>query len=330
MTKEDWKTELQGTWTSAGRAAHWAIVKKREISLTEFMGYSSHAFRININGDNVDVAGPTGYEWEDILPKGLLNLGFRCKWLRTPNFTPPTPEMLTEALEMIQDSIDRGIPAVGWDLLIPEFGIIYGYDDGESVLHVKDPRGDGKLPYEKLGRGQATETFVLTLTDSFDISKELMLSGALDMIIDHARRRQHKYELPKYENGLKAYDAWIQAFTNRTVDAFGNSYNTSVVYDARKHAYRFLRGLAMDWNGVSTLAKEVRKRAECAAEHYAKVEQSLAALNEMFPFPDGGTPNDPVHAERAITQLNAAKAAEEKGLLELEAMRELLSAKLMG
>lgn len=325
MAGANWKTELQGTCTSAARAAHWAIEKKKEVSLTEFMGYSSHAFRININGDNVDVAGPTGYEWEDILPKGLLNLGFRCKWLRTPNFTPPTPELLAEALELIQESIDRGIPAVGWDLLIPEFGIIYGYDDGEKALHVKDPRGDGKLPYEKLGRGQVAELFVLTLTDSFDVSKEMTLRGALDMILDHARRRQHNNELPKYENGLKAYDAWIHAFTNRNVDAFGNSYNTMVVSDARKHAVRFLRGLATDWNGESALEKRVRERASSAAEHYADVERSLTVLNEMFPFPNGGTPNDPVHAERAIEQLYAAKAAEEKGLKELEAMRELLT-----
>lgn len=153
--------------TSAAQAM-WSAVKlagKADIELYEVMGLTGHAFRININPDNVDVAGPTAYTWEKFFSLGLINLGFKTSYVRSSNLTPPTPNELTRGLNLAQKSIDRGIPAITWDLFIPEFGVLYGYNDEKQELYGKDPRQDGTLPYEKLGYGQVGELFVMILEE---------------------------------------------------------------------------------------------------------------------------------------------------------------------
>ncbi|MFC4619410.1 hypothetical protein ACFO4N_11865 [Camelliibacillus cellulosilyticus] len=306
--------------SSAGTAIYSACrFVKEELSFAEVMGYTGHAFRININANDVDVAGPTGYDWEDFFQKGLKNLGFHCKTVRTENFTPPTAEELTRALSLIQASLDKGVPAIGWDLFTPEFGNIYGYDDEKKELMANDPRGEGALPYEKLGRGQANELFVMTIEETFAIDQKTMLKGALELAVHHANVREHLHDIPPYQNGLKGYDAWIQAFQNRNVSDFGNAYNAGVVHDARQWAAKFFEGISLSWNDDKDENK-IARLAKAASEDYTEIANQLGRLVDMFPFPDGGDPNAPEQAYTAIEILNKAKQAEVRAVKTLEEM----------
>jgi hypothetical protein len=228
------------------------------------------------------------------------------------------------ALEMIQESLDRGVPAITWDLFIPEFGNIYGYDDDKKELLGKDPRGDGPIPYGQLGKGETTELFVMTLSDSYDINKSTMLKGALNMAIDHAYHREHRFAVPPYENGLRGYDAWIKAFTNRTVNEFGNSYNTAVICCAREYATEFFKMLPDKWDGDSSLELEIQKLSSKACKQYDALAAPLKKLTQLFPFPHGGNPNQDDQAERAIELLQEAKLAEQKAIAILEEMHAVL------
>ncbi len=236
--------------------------------------------------------------------------------------TPPTPEELAAGLALAQKSIDRGIPAISWDLFVSEFGVIYGYDDDKKLLQAKDVKGDGTLPYAKLGRGQVGELFVMTLDESLPVDRRSMLLGALRLIVRHARTREHELELPAFENGLAGYGAWIEAFRSGGVNEFGNAYNTAVVCDARAHAVKFLQELPARWSGDSAAERTVR---ELAAEAKT-VFEALAKMLPSFPFPQGGTPNDPETAKQAIGLLSEAREAEEAGVAVLERMLETLKA----
>ncbi|WP_248925150.1 GyrI-like domain-containing protein [Paenibacillus hamazuiensis] len=316
----------QNTWTTAAQALREAIKfsEKRELSLNDVMGYTGHAFRINIREDNVDVAGPTAWDWGPVLSEGLLNLGIRSSYLGEPNFTPPTPELLEKAISKVQTSLDRGIPAFAWDLFVPEFGVIFGYDDEKAEFHAKDVSKEGTIPYQKLGRGQVGELFVLTLDEFFEVDKQTTLTGALKMITEHARVRYHRHPEPPYQNGIAGYDAWIEAFRRGTVDMFGNSYNAALVCDARAHAVKFLRDLPLKWNGDLPEEREISRLAGVAAEHYQAVFDELVKLPPLYPFPQGGNPNIPANAEYTISVLERAKAAEERGVEALEKMLGVL------
>src|SRR5690606_17207782 len=129
-------------------------------------------------------------------------------------------EKIEKALALVQDSIDRGIPAISVDLFIPEFGLIYGYDDEKQLLYAKDVSEDGTITYERFANPRIELLFVVTIGESLPHSKYEMLRMALDMIVDHARGREWTHIFKKtYAQGLAGYDAWIGAMERRTADA---------------------------------------------------------------------------------------------------------------
>ncbi|WP_028612060.1 hypothetical protein [Paenibacillus harenae] len=297
---------------------------KAGMSVVDVMGYTAHAFRIIIDREAVEVGSYSAFDWPLHHAEQLQNLGFAVQTAGKPNHIPPTSEELEEALGYIQTSLDKGVPALSWDLFIPEWGVIYGYDDENKVLRCRDVRKDGDLPYEKLGRGEVTEMYVLTITGSYPVDKRSMLKGALKLAVKHAYRQSFESEHASHRNGLAAYDAWIEAFTKRTVDPFGNGVNTGKVWDTREFAAQFLLELSQNWEGSSPQDDRLRTLALEASEQYAAVAERLGEMRDMFPFPHGGEPNSDAQAGRALTLLGEAKAAETSGITLLERMLEIL------
>lgn len=320
MKKDDWTK----TWTSAAAAIHGAIkyTDKKHLDLVDVMGLTGHAFRINIDPKEINAAGPTALPGGYITRKNLCNLGF------TSNLgdaeVPVPPDKLVQTIALIQESIDRGIPAIVFDLFIPEFGLIYGYDDEEKVFHAKDSSKDGKVTYEEFADARGV-LYTTTVGESLPHSKYEMLRMSLDTILDHAHGRewQHIFE-GKFVIGLKAYDAWIDVMEKRCADANGNAFNIQVVSDAREFAAKFLHNLTIKWNGTNIVERGVRKFAGEAAKHYEEVALAFTELRELFPFPHGGDPSKKENAERAIELLKKAKEAEEKGVKQLEILHEFM------
>lgn len=314
------------TWTTAAQAIHGAIAytDKNHYSLVDVMGITGHAFRINIDPDHIDVAGPTMFPGGYLFRRNLCNLGFISNLSDAEK--PFTPDKVEKVLALIQQAVDRGTPAITFDLFLPEFGLIYGYDDEKQLFHAKDVSKEGTISYtdfvEKRGM-----LWVTTISESLPHSKYETLRMALDMIVDHARGRewQHVFE-GKYMIGLKGYDAWIACMERRGADPFGNAYNTAVVSDAREFAAQFLRELVIRWNGTNVVERTVRKFAAEAAAHYERTAAALVELRELFPFPQGGQPEDPDTAARAVSLLKTARDAEILGVDVLERLLGFMKA----
>jgi hypothetical protein len=296
---------------------------KKGLSHTDVMGFTAHAFRIIIDREEVEVGSYSFFDWQLRHAEALRNLGYIVRTTGRQNHIAPTPEELETALEMIQTSLDAGIPALSWDLFIPEWGVIYGYDDEARMLQCRDVRRDGELPYEKLGRGEVTELYLLTIMDSKSIDHRTMLRGALKLALEHAHVQQfHENESAGHYNGLAAYDAWIYAFERRAANPFGNAVNTGKVCDAREFAVQFLQELASGWKEPGD--EPLRQLACQAADQYAIVAGNLSMMRDMFPFPHGGDPGNDAEATRAISLLREAKEAETEGVGLLARMLELL------
>ncbi|MFC4546201.1 hypothetical protein ACFO25_07555 [Paenactinomyces guangxiensis] len=312
------------TWTSIGAAMKGVlnVTEQKGISTFELMGYSSLAFRINIHPGDVDVAGPTAFIWDEVLTKALANLGFESRYVGTTEyqFEKFSGDRLTEAMEAIQTSIDRGKPAIVWDMFVPEFGLIYGYDDGKQQFEAVDFQARQMLPYMKLGQGQLKELAVLTVGNFKKTDPGKMLTSSLQMILDHAYGRERT--IPGYVNGLAAYHAWIEAFRGGNVDPFGNAYNTAVVADARRFAAHFAFWLGNDCTGL--LHPQEMILLKKAAVQYTRVAEVLTALTCLFPFPGGGEPNQSDQSQQAIKWLTKAKEAEEQGVQYLSQLLEQL------
>ncbi len=209
--QKDWTK----TWTSAAAAVHGAVsyTDKKHLSLVDVMGITGHAFRINIDPEHIDIAGPTMFPGGYLLRRNFCNLGFISNLSDTEK--PFTPDKVQKVMALIQNSIDKGIPALTFDLFTPEFGLIYGYDDDQQIFYAKDVSRDGTVPYTEFVE-KRDMLWVTTISESLPHSKYETLRMALDMIVEHSRGRewQHVFE-GKYSIGLAGYDAWRSCMERR-------------------------------------------------------------------------------------------------------------------
>ncbi len=334
-------TMQPNTWTTCAAAMHGLLeYTDRKLSLPMVMGLGGLSFRLNIVEQDVHIAGPTMFSFGEILSRGLKNMGFRTRMVGGIAEAEPGPnlnlidpglasmqarqkrqlhEALSDALALIHRSIDRGYPVMAWDLYIPEFAVIYGYNDEKRELVAGDNCGHSQpVPYEHLGRGILEELFVLAIDEAIETDERKMLTDALRMILDHYHGQEPR--APRCVNGLNAYDTWSDAYRGGTVEPNGNAYNLAVVQDARRHAAEFLQEVGTSWHEGSGKLEAIRPLSLEAAAHYRAVAETFAQLCRLFPFPAGGEPNEPGQAERAIQLLETAKKHEQEGVAVLERM----------
>lgn len=114
-----------------------------------------------------------------------------------------------EAVELIKRSIDSGIPAVAWDIGVPEWGLITGYDDQREKLAYLSITGEaGKMPYQELGKREVPILSVLTVTGKTDKAPEDILRDTKRLAVQHLTGG----EWCDNAKGLAAYPALIRHF----------------------------------------------------------------------------------------------------------------------
>src|SRR5690606_27121185 len=99
--------DKQYTSTSAAQAMYAMLqyTDLKDMSLAEVMGYTTHAFRINIHEESVSPAGPTMFD-----PYELVSLGFETLGVATITYNHPAPlpdESIANVVRFIQSRIDK-------------------------------------------------------------------------------------------------------------------------------------------------------------------------------------------------------------------------------
>jgi len=317
----------------------------KSISFPMVMGLSGLACRIAIFKESVHIAGPTAYDFGEVLPRAMENLGYRTRvvdGMKTTvgvnaNLLPPSQkteaamerrplhESLPEALELTHLSLDRGHPVAVWDIYFPEFGLLYGYDDENRKFDAVEYDVEGTLEFDHLGRGVLEELFVLALDKETEYDILSSTRSALSAILDH----YHGAEQTKAEcvKGISAYDTWCDAFRSKRIEPNGNACNIAVVQDARSFAAQFFDQLGQSWPEHAASVDRIRELCREVSRKYEKLAAELSVMRDQFPFPQGGNPNDPVEADKAIQILTASKQLELEAVSLLEEMYALLAAK---
>lgn len=90
------------------------------------------------------------------------------------------------ALAMIKESIDRGIPAISWDIGIPEWGLITGYDEkAEKLATLSITGAEEEMAYAQLGKREIPILSVLTITGTTGKAQEEIIAGSLKLVKNH-------------------------------------------------------------------------------------------------------------------------------------------------
>jgi len=143
-----------------------------------------------------------------------------------------------EAIDLIRESIDNGIPAISWDIGVPEWGLITGYDDETQMFSTLSLTGsEDQMPYDLLGKREIPILSVLTVTGMTQKPQEAILKDTLKLAVSHLKGE----EWCDSAKGLEAYPAFIKHFEDAfNPDASWNMEYYLGTYGALKYyAYKY-------------------------------------------------------------------------------------------
>lgn len=279
-------------------------------------GATGHAFVLNIS-PGLCPSGPT--DWDTLR---FLNLGRNVGYLveRVDEFCPGQGQDLQEAQEKawqhVRRAIDQGVPCYGWELDIPEYQVIFGYD--QSGYYISGPgcdEGKGPVPKQDLGRSEIAQVIVASIRSTAPADDRQTTRDSLVCALDMAHNRQNWTDRA---GGLRGYDAWIRCMETGRAGRFGLGYNAAVWAESRRFAVEFLN------EAKQRLSDEFTSLVEQAVVHYEIVAQNLKAVSDAYPFEH--CPHEPVPVDDrsrvTVTALKKAREAEVAGLATLAALVE--------
>lgn len=300
------------TWTShMGCLKAGAEKLGLEHTLSWIFGGTGHAFIINIHPTGCS-SGPTAWGTERLFKLGN-NLGYHITGICTSKRKPGFESLQSKAFSHIKHALDKGLPCYGWELDIPEFYCIAGYDEvGYYYSGPTAPKTTGPKRWSDLGDTDIGLLEVYSMERCTGASDALVVKEALEFALEHAAAPA-KWIYPGYTSGLQAYDVWLAAVDLEKPDLLGLGYNAAVWHECRNYAVQFLKEASERLDSHELFAD--------AINYYENVEGHLSNLKELYPFPP-----DPARLrdkDDAIAALRKAKEEETRGL---DALRILCGA----
>lgn len=277
------------------------------------MGSSAFAFRINVSGDLCPSAMSI-FDWAVDLPEAVEQAGYVSNHIvRLWNEGNLEEARRAEAHAAMVAGIDRGAPAVVWDVHDTEWGLVIGYNDETQTYATLTHEGrPSSLPYGRLGRNGIDILSVAIPGEPNRRTREKAVRNSLNAAIAHAEGKEWT-ERPPYQNGLAAYDHWATVFDRWALLVEAGkaqkitpslpdhaAYYARHYYSARCYARDYLHDFA---NGSDDLLN--------ASQAYARVAASLQPVWGAFPR----TRHPTVDLLRSLAcSIRSAKAAEQEGL----------------
>jgi len=295
-----------------------------EVSDAWLYGATGHAFVMNIH-EELCPSGPTAWKSEVLHELGEA-IGCRIERIEGDKRQPGFGDVQHAAWKAARSAIDERIPVYGWELDIPEYYVVHGYD--EDGYHFNGPMADegkGPKPWRELGETDIGWLALHVVRRGEAKDDAVVVKQALDFAVT-VRDEPHKYTHGPYAMGLEAYDWWIKAMQDGRTNGFGLPFNAAVWAECRGFAVRFLVE-AKERLGDRSAAFDAAFGT--AIEAYGVVADNLRALAELFPFmvPDENkehNANDPERCAAGLLHLRSAKLAEESGLRALEQIADAL------
>jgi len=286
-----------------------------DLSWAWLYGGTGHAFVINIH-EVVCPSGPTAWHTERLLQLAP-NLGYEVSGIFAHKGQPDFAAKQEEAWALVRKRLDEDLPCYGWELAVPEYYVIYGYD--ETGYYYSGPGsedGDGPKPWQELSVSEigVLEIYSVELHDP--ASDDKAVKDALGFALEHASSPE-KWIYPRYRSGPQGFDLWAEALEEGRADRFGQGYNAAVWAECRGEAVAFLR------EAKERLAGRADALFDEANEAYSVVHTIRKALSEMYPFvmPESDQDLGELQSPEGAALVREAAAAERQGL---EVLRHLI------
>jgi hypothetical protein len=247
---------------------------KEDFDPVWLMGASAFAFRIFVN-KTMCPSAMSIFNWEQILQEAVNQAGYQCNYIsRMWDEVALEQERKNLAQEAIIKGIERGTPAIVWDIQDCEWGLIIGYDESKcEYLTLAHTGVHSSLLFDKLGQNGINILSVAIPLEQNGRTKEEIIQNSLRAAIAHAEQQEWN-DRPEYQNGLQAYDLWSSIFEkwamlvevgkekNIGVDLKNFSlYYSAHYFSARCYARDYLKMIS---NGNEFLGKASEKYSQVA------------------------------------------------------------------
>jgi len=279
-----------------------------EVSDAWLFGATGHAFVLNVAGD-LCPSGPTDWNTSRFLELGR-NVGYVVEGIDEwcPKKDDDLARVQQEAWDYVRNCIDEGRPCYGWELVHPDYFVIYGYD--EEGYYVSGPgcdEGAGPTPWQKLGTSEIGVVLVSSVQRGEAADARATVRDALAYALDLGHSR---IKWTDGAGGLAGYDAWIKSLEAGRAGRFGLGYNAAVWAESRQFAVEFLK------EARDRLGGNLGDLFEEAVACYDVVARGLNAVSDAYPHKDGdeGVVKADEQARTAAGQLREAREAEAAGL----------------
>jgi hypothetical protein len=299
-------------WTS-----HMGSIKgcldylKLNVSDSWVFGATGHAFLLNIH-EAVCPSGPTAWNTTRFMELGK-NIGYETDGVYGEKNKEGFEEKKAQAWESTKKALDDGLPCYGWELEIPEYYVVFGYDDtGYFFSGADSDTGEDVKPWNELGETNIgmIEMYSVRPVEKSDDAKTV--KEALEFALEYSKGPE-KWIFPKYKTGLAGYDQWIKALEEGEADQWGMPYNSVVWHECRTYAVGFLK------EAKEKVDSELGPLFDEAIRHYKIVSENLEQVTKLFPFPPKGEEvKDAELRMTAVGYLEKAREAEASGLAALE------------
>ncbi|WP_322819134.1 hypothetical protein [Tepidiforma sp.] len=296
--------ELAPNWSSAAGALE-GVLRHAGIDLPRHavMGLTGHAFHFCLGSKAGVVALPSGPASFD---RGAMVSRYARTGLRFERFAAvASGETKEAAVAWAVERLDAGVPLIGWDLHLHEFGIIDGYDRWRGGFFVQD------ILTEEVGPFVAWEAWaplgeveLWAPVEAVEVAPRVVveaLGTALNLLAGAEGGGDGQ---PRGTAGLVA---WAEALEGSVeVDRAGNAYTLAVLAAARTDGAAFLRDL-------EAALPEAAAELGLAARALEEEVKALSPLITLFPFPSGGHGNVQVPGLRRAAAMALRRAASYEG-----------------
>jgi hypothetical protein len=295
-------------WTSLVGCLHGCLKHlNKDPGFSWLFGGSGHALIINMSQDGSCPSGPTAWNTSRFFELGS-NLGCQIEILFADKRQPEWEDKKKQGWDFVRSALDQDLPVVGWELAIPEFYVIDGYDaTGYYYNGPGDNQGPQPKPWHELGETEIGMLEILSVSPGKAADDRTILRGALDFAVKF-NEGSSDWVLPDYLAGQQAYEVWIEAVSSGKAMLMGHAYNAAVWEECRR-------------NGVAFLQEAKKRLDDTKLDHslngairsYGEVTYQLKDLSELFPFFENNR-EEPVgknpRSKKAAEHLIAAKLAE--------------------
>jgi hypothetical protein len=291
-----------------------------DVSEAWLYGGTGHAFVINLH-EQVCPSGPTAWKTVKLFQLGP-NIGYTFDGVFGLKHQDDFAERQGHAWKHVQQAIDQGRPCYGWELEIPEFYVVYGYDDvGYYYSGPGCDEGKGPKPWQELGDTGIGVLELYSIGPGQAADDVTTVKQALAFALEHAANPE-EWIFPHYRAGVEGFDNWIRALQEGKASDMGTRYNAAVWLECRRNAVGFLE------EAKQRLVGRADTPFDGALAHYRVVSENLSKVVEAYPWAYEASNEDilPVddRSRAAVKALQAARDAEAAGLQALEKIVQAL------